>query len=356
MFIKENYSFLLGEHNKKPVIWIQFPYNNQLKAQLKQFVKAKWSASKKCWYCIDNDYYRALFGLPLKEIGKTAILKIHPVNRAEFEKYRETLVLKAYSPNTLKTYLTEFAQLLIIIKSYPVTKLSEEKLRAYFLYCIEKLKLSELQIHSRLNAIKFYFEQVLHQKKIIADIPRPKKPSTLPKALSQKEIVKMFETVKNPKHSLMLKLCYGMGLRVSEIVNLQITDIDSSAMRVHIQRAKGKKDRVVNLPASVLQQLRIYYKTYQPKKFLFEGQYGGAISKRSVQAVFKQAMNNAGIKKPVGIHSLRHSYATHLLELGTDISLIQKLLGHNDIKTTLRYTKVSDRTIANVKSPLDHLQ
>ena len=150
------------------------------------------------------------------------------------------------------------------------------------------------------------------------------------------------------KRQLIIQLSYGIGLRVSEIVNLKIEDIYSWKMKVFIQRAKGKKDRYVNLPKIILQDLRKYYKEYQPKEFLFEGQYGGKYSIRSAQQVFKTAMNKAGIKKTVGIHSLRHSYATHLLEYGTDISLIQKLLGHNDIKTTLVYTNVANKQISNI--------
>lgn len=151
----------------------------------------------------------------------------------------------------------------------------------------------------------------------------------------------------------MLKLCYGMGLRVSEIVNLKITDIDSQAMQVFIERAKGKKDRYANLPDSILEQLRAYYTEYKPKKYLFEGQYGEQYSIRSTQQVFKDALKKAKLNKDIGIHGLRHSFATHLLENGTDIKIIQELLGHNDIQTTLRYTHVSDRQLKNVKSPLD---
>ncbi len=157
----------------------------------------------------------------------------------------------------------------------------------------------------------------------------------------------------NLKHNTMLKLCYGMGLRVSEIVNLKITDIDSKNMQVFIERAKGKKDRYANLPESILVQLRTYFKEYRPKKYLFEGQSGDEYSIRSAQSVFSNAMKKANINKVVGIHGLRHSFATHLLERGTDITYIQQLLGHNDIKTTLRYTHVTKKNIQNIKSPLD---
>ena len=153
----------------------------------------------------------------------------------------------------------------------------------------------------------------------------------------------------------MLKLCYGLGLRVSEIINLKITDIDSKSMQVLIERAKGKKDRYVNLPQSILEQVRYYFVEYKPKVYLFEGQYGGQYSSRSAQQVFKNALLKKKINKKLGIHSLRHSFATHLLEQGTDIRFIQELLGHSNIKTTLLYTEVSDKSIRKIVSPLDKL-
>ena len=146
-----------------------------------------------------------------------------------------------------------------------------------------------------------------------------------------------------------------MGLRVSEIVNLKITDIDSKRMQVLVRQGKGKKDRYVNLPESILKELRAYYVAYKPKEFLFEGRYGDQYSIRSVQAVFKNAMKKARINKKVGIHSLRHSYATHLIEQGTDIRFVQELLGHKDIKTTMIYTSLTDQTKRKIKSPLDNL-
>ncbi len=280
---------------------------------------------------------------------------IHPINQPALEKFIETLQLKAYSENTINTYRNEFSQLLQIIKAKNVDELDAEKLRSYFLYCVKTLKLSENTIHSRLNAVKFYFEQVLHREKFFFDIPRPKKPSILPKVINANDIKKLFAVTTNLKHNTMLKLCYGLGLRVSEIVNLKITDIDSKNMQVFIERAKGKKDRYANLPESILEQLRQYFKEYRPKKYLFEGQYGGQYTTRTCQKVFSNALKKAGINKEIGIHGLRHSFATHLLEAGTDISFIQKLLGHNDIKTTLRYTHVSKQTLKNIKSPLDRL-
>ena len=161
--------------------------------------------------------------LPIKTHGKDAYNKIHPINLPAFNRYIEHLKLKAYSTNTIRTYAIEFIQLLFILKNYNVDTLNSERLRDYILFCISQLKMSENHLHSRINAIKFYFEQVLKRDKFFIEIPRPKKPPILPKVLNTVEIKRLLNIVsKNSKHLLMLKLCYGMGLRVSEIVALKI--------------------------------------------------------------------------------------------------------------------------------------
>lgn len=356
-FDLSKYKTELGTHQQQNVIWISFPNDRKLINDLRAaYSPARWSATQRSWYLPDVKNYRLALGLPPASlIGKEVVQHIHPVNLPAFEQYQHELLLRGFSPNTFRTYTIQFAQLLYLIKSFPVQNLSPEKLRSYFLYCIQVQKIAENHLSSRINAVKFYFEKILKQEKFFFDIPRPKKPSLLPKVISTADILKLFSVVENPKHQLLLKLCYGMGLRVSEVVKLKISHIDSKRMQVLIHAAKGKKDRYVPLPEIVLDDLRKYYKAYQPKDFLFEGQYGGEYSIRSVQAVFKLAMEKAKINKSVGIHSIRHSYATHLLEYGTDMTHIQKLLGHNDIKTTQLYAHVSNRSVANVKSPLDRL-
>ncbi|HMO41552.1 MAG TPA: site-specific integrase [Saprospiraceae bacterium] len=346
----------LASYQGQAVIFIRFEKDAALNAEVKKWAGVRWSHSQKAWYVLDTAFYREKFGLlPKPLIGKAVLLHIHPINQPALQAYVETLQLKAYSPHTIQTYRNEFAQLLYVLKDKKVEELDATKLRSYFLYCINTLKLSENTIHSRLNAVKFYFEQVLKREQFFFEIPRPKKPSILPKVIHVKDIKKLFEVTTNLKHNTLLKLCYGMGLRVSEIVNLKISDIDSKNMQVFIECAKGKKDRYANLPESILLQLRAYYVEYKPKKYLFEGQYGDRYSVRSAQKVFADALKKAKINKTVGIHGLRHSFATHLLEAGTDISFIQQLLGHNDLKTTLRYTHVSKNALKNIKSPLDNL-
>ncbi len=234
--------------------------------------------------------------------------------------------------------------------------MDSERLRSYFLYCINTLKLSENTLHSRINAVKFYFGQVLKREKFFFDIPRPKKPLLLPNVLAISEVEKLFAQLENLKHKTMLFLAYSAGLRVSEVINLRIHDIHSARMVINIRGAKGKKDRTVALSVGILDLLRKYYAAYKPTDWLFEGQYKDTpYSTRSLQQIFHRAKKAAKISQDVTFHSLRHSFATHLHESGTDIKLIQELLGHNDLKTTMRYTHVSNRTLENIKSPFDNL-
>lgn len=352
----EKYKFTTGIHRQKNVIWIYFPYDVTLKNQLrKSFPSVTFSASKKSWYLPDLPAIRKVLKIKTEKTGQKLLNKIHPVNRQAFLDIRNQLELKSYSKNTQRMYLSEFAELLDILGNYPVQNLNPKRLKDYFLYCVKTLKLKERKMNGKINAIKFYFEQVLHRDRMFFDIPRPKKPSTLPKLLSRKEVKAIINHTENFKHKIAIKLCYGMGLRVSEAVNIKLMNIDSSRMLVHIVGAKGKKDRYVPLPESLLDELRDYYKVYKPKEYILEGRYGGMYSKSSLQSVFKKAMRKSGINKQIGIHGLRHSYATHLLEAGADLRFIQELLGHNSVKTTQIYTKVSRRSITNIKSPLDSL-
>lgn len=352
----KNYTFSFGEHQNQQVIWITFPYSPQLKNALKnRFPSARWSPDNKKWYLPDLPTVRTQLGLPKIKMPTTAKDKIQPVNKQALQNFKAQLELKAYSENTIRLYVHEFVKLLLDLQDRNVDSLTPSDLKNYFLYYLKKDKLKEASMNSKINAIKFYFEQVLHRPKMFFDIPRPKKPYLLPKTLSKQEVSRLIKVTRNKKHKLILQLCYGMGLRVSEIINLKIEHIDSANMRVLIQGAKGKKDRYTNLPATALEPMREYYKEFKPKIWLFEGQYGGQYSIRSAQSIFKNAMKKAGIKKTIGIHGLRHSYATHLIEAGADIRFIQELLGHNSIRTTEIYTRITDISKSKIKSPLDTL-
>lgn len=343
--------------NNKEILWIVIPNEIAYRTFLREILpNARWSATHKSWYVKDAPLNRKILNYKRKVYdGRLMMAKINPINQPYFKKYNELLRLKAYSESTIKTYCAELAQFLYTLDKFPVYNFNPERLRSYLLYCIAELGLTENQIHSRLNALKFFFEQLFDWDNFYYEIPRPKKRDSLPKVFSVNEIKRLFAVTKNLKHLMILKLGYGLGLRVSEIVALKVDDIDSDRMLVLIQNSKGKKDRYVPLPTSVLNELREYYIAYKPEKFMFENNFSQPLSVRTIQVVFQQAKVKANINKKVGIHGLRHSYATHLLEYGTDMSIIQKLLGHQHVKTTEVYAKVSNTFIANIRSPLDEL-
>ena len=380
-------------HRAEKRIKLQFEADHAINNILKNMPGARWSHSLHCWHIPQskpfyNDFKKMLpadwqilekkqpslpadlkppvripvekASIPTRESKATAlaIWEICKENKLALDDFTTMLSLKAYSPNTIRTYKNEFSALLQILKKRPVHSLSAEEVRRYVLYCVETLQLSENSIHSRLNALKFYFEQVLHREKIFVEIPRPKKPFILPKVLGEQEIGKLFNALENKKHKAILFTAYSAGLRVSEVVALQMRHIDSDRMQILVENSKGKKDRYVMLSPVLLDILRNYLTTWRPrpKTYLFEGQEPGEpMSSRSAQHVFLEAKKRAGLKKHLSFHSLRHSFATHLLESGVDIKYIRDLLGHFSIHTTTRYLHVKRESLVNIKSPLDEL-
>jgi len=207
-----------------------------------------------------------------------------------------------------------------------------------------------------LSAIKFYYEQILKKGKVLYDLPRPKKEKKLPNILSQSEVLSILDSVDNIKHKSILFLTYSAGLRVGEVVRLKIDDIDSDRMLIHIRQGKGRKDRYTILSEVALDILREYAYIAKPKDWLFPGgKDNDFLTERSVQKIFATACKKANIKKNVSVHSLRHSFATHLLESGTDLRYIQELLGHSSSKTTEIYTHVTQANLSKIRSPLDRL-
>jgi integrase/recombinase XerD len=379
-------------HREQEQIGIFFSKNDELNLIVRKIKGIKWSQTHKCWYLplnessyktvqetlqsktdLDTTLLKAylskrkavqstLASTEQKKSDKTIATapawKLSKENLEELRKFVEQLKLKAYSISTIKTYRNEFLQLLQLLKKKPVYELTVDDLKRYMVYAMEKQGINENTAHSRLNALKFYFEQVLRREKFFWEIPRPKKPLILPKVLNEEEIGRLFRALLNKKHKAMLFTIYSAGLRVSELANLKIAHIDSSRMQICIEHAKGKKDRYVGLSPVLLDILRNYLKTYKPRPtiYLFESeQTFTAYPTRTVQKVFTDAKNKAGINKAVGVHVLRHSFATHLLEKGTDIYYIKELLGHFDIKTTERYLHVSKKQLVNIVSPLDDL-
>ncbi|RAR47331.1 tyrosine-type recombinase/integrase [Flavobacterium lacus] len=267
----------------------------------------------------------------------------------------DMLLALNYSSSTLRTYSHSFLQFLRDHGYRNPKEISYQETVKYLSSLMER-GLSAASGHSMVNALLFYYQQVLHIPGYELKLPRPKKEKKLPSVLTMEECLQIFRVVDNPKHKLLLLIGYGAGLRVSEIVTLEWRDILFSEHKIHIRNAKGKKDRMVMLPYSIVSSLEYYRSLYQTKKYVFEGQFAGEpYSVGSVQAVMRDALKKSGLEKRATVHTLRHSFATHLLENGTDIRYIQQFLGHSSIKTTTIYTHISASAVNKIESPLDRL-
>jgi site-specific recombinase XerD len=277
------------------------------------------------------------------------------VNNALIQKMRDELIVRGYSGKTIQNYISS----LVLFEKYTnksLEKIQEEDIKEYILYLIKVKDVSHSNINQTINCLKLFCAFILERENIIFKIPRPKKEKKLPNILSIEEIIAIMKATKNEKHKTILYLIYSSGLRVSEVVNITLTDIDSDRMLIKVKQSKGRKDRYTLLSNKALIQLKKYYGLYKPKKWLFEGQEDdNQLTTRSVQRIFKCSCDHAGIHKDVSVHSLRHSFATHLLESGTDIRYIQELLGHSSLKTTEIYTHVTNRSIRKIVSPLDNI-
>jgi integrase/recombinase XerD len=261
-------------------------------------------------------------------------------------KLKQELILRNFTRSTIKSYIYEIRKLLEYSRD---RGLNENVAKKYLLEKLEKRDPSSVA-HS-VSIINFFFDVVLKQK---IDIPRPKRNKTLPEILTIREIRKLIEATGNIKHRVIVKLIYGCGLRVSEVVNLRKDALFFDENLIHIKLAKGNKDRFVKIPDSLKGELENLCNLFDGK-FVFESNRGGKLTISTVQAILKNSAKRAGIKKRVYPHLLRHSFATHLLEGGTDLRVIQKLLGHSSIKTTQIYTQISQASIKQIKSPLDNL-
>ena len=273
-----------------------------------------------------------------------------------FEVLRQELKLRNYSPKTFKAYRSYIKSFACYFAPRHPRDLNEEDVRKYLMHLVEDDKLSSGSIGQAISAIRFLYVELYKRPFMLNGIPRPLREYKLPVVLSLEEVKRIFDSLANPKHRIMLMLIYSAGLRVGEVVRLKPEDIDSDRMMVHIRGGKGKKDRYTILSDVVLEGLRGYWKVYHPEKWLFEGQEKGKpYTIRSAERVFETAAKKAGIQKDVSIHSLRHAFATHLLEQGTDIKFIQELLGHSRVKTTEIYTHVSKKEIGRIRSPIESI-
>jgi site-specific recombinase XerD len=271
------------------------------------------------------------------------------------EKLKMNMELRGYSPGTIKAYTNHVSNFAKFCNNSPKF-LGEKEILEYLHYCIMKKKLSECSVNYINSSLKFFYTKILNRHWNMDRITRLKEPKKLPSILSREEIKSIFDVTENLKHKAILMTVYSAGLRVSEVCNLKIKDIDSKNMQILIRQGKGKKDRYSLLSKVNLEVLREYWKRYHPTEYLFSGSGGtGSISHRSVQRMLERSIKKTGITKKSSVHTLRHSFATHLLEDGTDICYIQRLLGHAQITTTTVYLHLRRMDLLNIKSPLDTL-
>lgn len=265
------------------------------------------------------------------------------------------LRLRRYSGHTIKAYRFHLKLFLEYFATRDPSSLNNHDVFSYLHYQVETKHVSTSFQNQAVNAIKFYFETVLERPPRTYHLERPKRELRLPSVLNLEEVKSIFSAIDNLKHKCLIYLIYSAGLRISEAVNLKVTDVDSIRMLLHIRAGKGKKDRYTILSPLVLEMLREYYKRYYPAEWLFEGIKGDRYSIRSVQYIFGQALQKSKVRKYATVHTLRHSFATHLLESGVDLRYIQELLGHHSPKTTEIYTHVSNRKLSQIESPIEKL-
>jgi integrase/recombinase XerD len=273
------------------------------------------------------------------------------------QRFTERLQIQRYSPSSIKNYNSNLFQFLTIVShKYPSAEEIEiAAIEKYIFWKIKKDSISASHQRIILASIAKFYELVIEKRINLKHLYPQRKEHKLPNYLTFDEVKKLIEVTHNLKHKSIIMLLYSGGLRLSEVINLKITDIDSNSMTITIRQAKGKKDRQVMLSEHFLIYLRQYYIQYKPSYYLFEGQNSLQYSGRSIQQIVKESATKSGINKIVSPHVLRHSFATHLLEAGTDIRYIQELLGHNHLKTTQIYTHISDVAKNKIKSPLDRL-
>jgi site-specific recombinase XerD len=272
----------------------------------------------------------------------------------DFNKIKSQLIYKRYSESTHNTYISCLEKFHHYVCTHNL-QIEDVTIREYLLSLIAK-GYSRSSQNQHINAIKFYLEKVLKQDRQTYFIERPRKEKKLPIVLSEQEIQLIFSLVKNIKHKTILSILYSCGLRIGEVINLRIEDVDSERMVLQIKQGKGAKDRVVPLAQNVLVLLRKYYSQYKPIIYLFNGDDNLQYSPTSIRNVLKRAVYKAHIRKNVTPHTLRHSYATHLLEQGIDLRYIQVILGHSSVKTTEIYTHVSTKNLQGIKSPIERMQ
>lgn len=363
----------LTKHRQQQIILIKSPVDKELTAAIKRIKSSKWSQTLRTWYVpFSREVLHELKNLlePLCTIDAEPLKKqlaleneakakndyINTIAQPKIERFKKWMQSKRYSASTVDTHIEALKTFLKYYHLKPIEEITNQDIIDFNTGYILKQNLSSSYQNQFVNSLKLFFRQIENRVIDVDIIHRPKREKVLPNVLSKEEVKAILAAPKFLKHRAMLSLIYSCGLRAGELLKLKPMHIDSKRNILIIKNAKGKKDRIAPLSNKTIEMLRMYYQVFLPKVFLFEGDIPGeAYNERSLQHVMRQSVQKAGIKKPATLHWLRHSYATHLLENGTDLRYIQEILGHSSSRTTEIYTHVSTRSIQKIVSPFDLL-
>ena len=359
-------------HNSQHCIAIKFPYNFEIKEYVKNFNGVRWSKTNSTFYIYFTEVRLEDLKAHLKkgnlniisqnkekqisQISKGVKIDLKPLNIEKtivYRHYLEFLKGKRFSKSTIASYSCFILEFLRFTDQKPVDKLDENDVRVYIEWAVTSLNYS-VSTHRQIVSGFKHFAYFYPAYSINIDkIYMPKKDRKLPVILSIEEVLTLLQVTKNLKHRVVIAILYSSGLRISEIINLKLSDFDFKRKQLHIQNSKGRKDRYATIAESTFPLIKNYYKTYKPKTYFIENPKGGKYSPESIRAFLKKSLKLSGITKIVTPHTLRHSYATHMLEQGIGIRHIQELLGHSRPETTMIYTHVTRKDLELIKSPLD---
>jgi len=356
-------------NNSNRILKLYFSFSKNMSQQLKQIPYCTWNGEKRCWEIPYSEKFLAEVKIIADSYGLNYIyheekkLKVIPrTSKYDIKNYRtcpqnfiDKLRELRYSQNTLDVYSDMFEEFINYYEDYALEDITEQMIMDFLRYLVTERHVSTSYQNQSINAVKFYYERVLGGRRKVYMINRPREEKFLPEVLSQEEVTALLNATENLKHKAILMTIYSAGLRIGEAINLKIKDIDSNRMQIRVEQAKGKKDRYTLLGNKTLEILRKYVAEYKPTIWLFEGAKGETYSQKGIQAILKKSVEKVGIKKHITVHTLRHSFATHLLEAGTDLRYIQSLLGHSNSKTTEIYTHITTKGFDQIKSPLDNL-
>ncbi len=360
-------------HNSKSCIAIKFPFDFETKEYIKKFNDVYWTKTHRTFYIFYDEVklenlkeYLKKGGLKLNEAPsqdtvsyyrKGVTFELAKLNEEKTNVYRhflEFLKGKRFSDSTIATYSGFILEFLRFTRDKPVDKLNENDVRHYIEWAVSTLNYAISTHRQMVSALKHFAYFYPACSINIDKIHMPKKDKKLPVVLSIEEVLLLLQSTKNLKHRTIIAMLYGSGLRIGELINLKLCDFDFKRKQLHIKNAKGRKDRYTTIAESLFPLLKNYHSTYKPKVFFIENPEGGKYTAGSIRSFLKRSTEVAGITKMVTPHTLRHSYATHMLEQGTDIRYIQELLGHSRPETTMIYTHVTRKDLQQIKSPLDN--